>query len=762
MRFVKKTSIFLILLILCLSLSIPAYAASDLSSNGKAEVLNKLSILQGGGNGYDLDSQLTRAQAMAFIVRMMGKEAYVLANKSTYGVTKFPDVKANEWYAPYIGYCADQKIVSGYLSGNFGPNDNISEKAFLKMVLGLLGYREGVDFKYDIDLYEAAYNVGLVADSSYLTKEADNAIYMREDVVNVLYNTLTLEDKVTEARVIENLIAAGIVSRSVAESTGIIGDSVATSIEKITAVRTDQLVITFNEAVQNVEASAIEVYERNNPGRELLVEVTDKNYNSIYLKTSTQAPDVEYVVNISAVRDSAGNITGSLTGSFLGYRPDLVKSDLFKVSKVESVSKNIINVYFTHPINVNSENPGFYSLTKEDGTSFVVGNTQTLTVKSLSNTDNGVSLYLKEGTLTADTMYRLKVSGELTSLYRVRLGEGLGDSVRFKGSSSDLEKISIVKAEALTDKVLRVEFNMAVDPNFAGKFVNYTLTSPTGEDMIVDKVVFTGTGDKKGKAVLLYIQKQLDMAKLYVLTIDTLMDAYRQTMAEAVKAEISGKYPEKVKMVVTNVTEIDAGTLALTLDRALDPETAVQAWNYQVVGVKTGYTYNATPVKVFYGYEKNPNVVKLFLPADKPLVPYETYLVRVFPAVKDYMGIQPPGYVETVFTATASATTKPVISKAVLIAKDTVKVEFNKEIVKDVVNIFEDNYTLEYSDGGSVLKKAPLSVSYIDGTTLILKFDSLDTATEYTLRFNSLTDYTGSNTRTAKDGGNTAVVTVGN
>ncbi len=56
-------------------------------------------------------------------------------------------------------------------------------------------------------------------------------------------------------------------------------------------------------------------------------------------------------------------------------------------------------------------------------------------------------------------------------------------------------------------------------------------------------------------------------------------------------------------------------------------------------------------------------------------------------------------------------------------------------------NLSITNYVLEYEENGEVVRKAPISITYIDPVTLILRFDELDGSTEYRLWFDKVYDY---------------------
>lgn len=205
----KKTVCMVILItFLITSMVLPVAAATQADINDKADILNQLHILKGDGSGYNLGGQLRRSEAAAFIVRIMGKEAYVLQNKMKYNAPRFKDVASDKWYTHYIGYCSSNGIIGGLSDGTYRPDDYISEKAFLKLVLGALGYKQDKDFKWG-EVYQKAFSLGLVTDQAYKTRSKDNLQYKREGVVNALYNALAKSEKGSTRIVLERLQEEG-------------------------------------------------------------------------------------------------------------------------------------------------------------------------------------------------------------------------------------------------------------------------------------------------------------------------------------------------------------------------------------------------------------------------------------------------------------------------------------------------------------------------------------------------------------------------
>lgn len=65
---------------------------------------------------------MTRAMFVTVVGRLAGIDV------KEYSGTTFPDVKAKDWFAPYVLWAAKNKVVNGYGDGRFGPNDTITRE----------------------------------------------------------------------------------------------------------------------------------------------------------------------------------------------------------------------------------------------------------------------------------------------------------------------------------------------------------------------------------------------------------------------------------------------------------------------------------------------------------------------------------------------------------------------------------------------------------------------------------------------------------
>ncbi|MBM6852564.1 S-layer homology domain-containing protein, partial [Oscillibacter valericigenes] len=52
---------------------------------------------------------------------------------------------AGSSFAGYIAFCVERGLISGYADGTFRPTGTLTGFAFLKMLLGALGYDQSIE-----------------------------------------------------------------------------------------------------------------------------------------------------------------------------------------------------------------------------------------------------------------------------------------------------------------------------------------------------------------------------------------------------------------------------------------------------------------------------------------------------------------------------------------------------------------------------------------------------------------------------------------
>ncbi len=715
----------------------------DISTDEKADILNKLGIISGDGTGnYNLDDQLKRSESATFIVKVLGMGTYVNENKTSFKSTSFSDVKSGSWYMPYVSYCEKNNIIGGFSDGTYKPEQTVTEKAFISMLLKCLGYSsEEGDFTWT-DIYSFAYDIGLVTDPEYENKTDDNINFTRGNVVDLIYKALSLRAKSDNIVMIQSLVNKGSLNRAAALLTGFFKDSVLTQINDIKAENSSRIVVTFNEEIGNLQNSDIKITQVDNKSDVLSAEIISQSFGTVTIKTSAQTEKADYAITISNVTDTEGNIA-TISGVFSGYKLEPIISDSFKISYVENVSESELNVYFTHPVNENSELASNYTIYENDK-EFVAGNSTNMSVKVMGWNQNGVTITLKNTLFKADTEYRLKVSGNLVSAFGTNLWDGLGDEAFFIASSGTVSALEVKGITASSANTIKIDFNREINPVLAQQKYNFYVTDYNGDPIEIKKSIVMNGASEKGKSVSITVDYDFEKGKTYNLMINNINDITKQYKIEEKQYKFSGTYSTNtVEFKIVGVSVTDSGMITVNFNRALDPETAVQTTNYIILESGSSYR-NLTPDNAYYSSDK-PTQVRLYFKKENQLVKNINYTVTAYPGLKDYTGIDTGLAMQYSFYTPASlADVTPIISRAVIISKDTIKVEiFKKDISLDSPNSKAQNYSLEYMENGEIIKKIPIAVTYIGLNTIVLKFDNLDVTKTYTIKANQIRTYAG-------------------
>lgn len=109
---------------------------ADINYKEAVEVMSAIGVLEGADGKFSPDLKLTREQAAKIICYMLLGEK--TAEKLAVSNAPFSDVAATRWSAPYIAYCAANKIVDGIGNGAFDPAGALTGLAFAKMLLTAL------------------------------------------------------------------------------------------------------------------------------------------------------------------------------------------------------------------------------------------------------------------------------------------------------------------------------------------------------------------------------------------------------------------------------------------------------------------------------------------------------------------------------------------------------------------------------------------------------------------------------------------------
>ncbi len=738
----NKRRIVSLILALCIFVSsmqsLFAAEADNTDVNTMAMALNKLSMITGDGKGnYNLPGALKRSEAATFIIRLMGKYDYVLQNSKTYINTGFSDVKETDWFASYVGYCKENSIISGIGQNKFDPKGNITEKAFLGMTLKVLGYTSD-DFSWST-VYQKAYEIGLVTGDSYKDRTEDNREYIREEVVRVMYRALGLKLKNSDTTLIKKLILDGSIDPQLATEAGFTSDEVPTAISQINVLGEQWITFKLNEQIRPIGESNIQIYE-NDSKAALSFKIVQQTDTEVKIKTDTQKTGIQYTLKLKSITDMQDNVVKEVSTIFKGFDNKPIESDYFKISKVAQKSGNELEVYFTHPININVEQPEFYSIYQGDKL-VLDGNKSNMTVKVIEGQKNMIVINTRDFNYQGDMEYTLKIKGSLVSSYGTNLGMEAGDQKSFIAKTMQLEKFKVVGLNAYNNKVVKLEFNKPLNKAIAENLLTYKITQmSTGIQFQIVKAAIADSSFGKECAVVLTTANPMESKYAYNMEISYLLDITRQEVIEKQQFTFNPATQSSSDLKIVSVVPVDQSCLKVTFDKEIDQKSAEDVSNFTILCLNNT-SYFVKPIKAMC-YADDPKSVKLFIESTKPMVSTYLYKVNVATTFLDFTGTKIPIPLEYTFVASSTSKSRIEISKAVFIAKDTLKISFNKEIALDVPNILTSSYYIQDTADDTV-KKMPLALNYIDNNTIVLKFDKIDFTKQYFFKYSKIKDITG-------------------
>ena len=192
----KKFLSLVLALTMALSLVTVSAGATDFEDDGDityqeaVTVISGLGIVDGYSDGsFGPDGALTRGAAAKIICNLI--LGPTTADALSASSAPFADVPTTNTFAGYITYCSQQGIINGYSDGTFRPTGTLSGNAFMKMLLGALGYdsaKEGyTGANWTVNVIKQAVGIGLDdGNDSFAGSQA----VTREEACLYAFNTL--------------------------------------------------------------------------------------------------------------------------------------------------------------------------------------------------------------------------------------------------------------------------------------------------------------------------------------------------------------------------------------------------------------------------------------------------------------------------------------------------------------------------------------------------------------------------------------------
>ena len=193
----KKFLSLVLALVMTMSLVTVSAGAKDFTDNSKinykeaVDVMSAAKVIDGYAEGdFRPSTTLTRGAAAKIICNLI--LGPTTASALAADAAPYKDVPTNHTFAGYIAYCQKEGIISGYADGTFRPANSLTGYAFMKMLLGALGYKsenEGyTGANWSIQVAKRALNIGLDDD---LTGDFNGVKAVnREEACLYAFNTL--------------------------------------------------------------------------------------------------------------------------------------------------------------------------------------------------------------------------------------------------------------------------------------------------------------------------------------------------------------------------------------------------------------------------------------------------------------------------------------------------------------------------------------------------------------------------------------------
>ena len=166
----KKFLSLVLALVMTMSLVTVSAGAKDFSDDDSityqeaVDVISEIGVVDGyTGGDFKPTDVLTRGAAAKIICNLiLGPTTASALSASS---APFKDVPVSNTFAGYITYCAQEKIINGYSDGTFRPTGTLTGNAFMKMLLGALGYDSAVESytgpNWSVAVIKQAAGIGL-------------------------------------------------------------------------------------------------------------------------------------------------------------------------------------------------------------------------------------------------------------------------------------------------------------------------------------------------------------------------------------------------------------------------------------------------------------------------------------------------------------------------------------------------------------------------------------------------------------------------
>jgi hypothetical protein len=541
--------------------------AASVTQKEAVDVMSALGIMTGAdGTTFNPTGTFTREMAAKVIAYLMTSSAKYLTTTTS----RFSDVEATRWSAPFIEYCASKGIINGTGDGTFAPTAPVTGSAFAKMLLGALGYGKNGEFvgsNWEINAIDMAIELGILTlDVNY------SGPATREQVAQYALNALSKNMKVWDKDTEEYINAAD--GKKLGERQGIArADDV--TVNGVTGhvwqkYGVDLTALYTSEVVLGTSTNGTAIATLMDTTSTKFLAKAASSY-SIYVNGTEAKPMV--VANTFAVGDYAndGGVLKVCTVAGTGTAGTFVAAPALTVG-------NIVKLIDTNPLDMKALVNKVAIIIK---TVDVIGASAVKTVAGINGNPDSITVDLTIGADIAGTTktvagYDGLAKGDVVLYYKD--GNGVSQiekatmiTGKLTGWSSDTKKVTI----SGTAYVLSAEANAKDQDYYKGLAAN------------IDLNVFV---DSNGYAVYVKGVEGAPVIDQVVLLGSALIDASGWTTTDKCEAKLL--FPDGTVKVV-NVVEADGVAIDFEDDNPSAADVYAEIDNIGEDDYGVFYTYDA-------------------------------------------------------------------------------------------------------------------------------------------------------------------------
>lgn len=705
-----KRVLSLILALVMVLGTMPMAFAADKTAG---EELKAHGFVSGDENGNLMEDQsLTRAQLAVLVAELNG----VKENAKTYAIApEFKDVKANDWFGPYVAYAAKEGWFKGDDEGNFNPNGAVSDQAMATVMLRALGYEPA----WETAVSEAKA-MGLPVASD------DAAAMTRGEAFATMLAVVNTPKKGSDVKL-------GVELGKLEPEAPVAAELVA-EIDTAEAMGNGLVNVDFVDDVDAAAAGQVANYtivEKADTTKEVAILSVDVyDGDDVFLETEGLTAGKSYTVMVG---DSKAN--------FAGIAKD---SDKPSLDSVKGTDTGEIEVEFEDALvdRATAEDVANYSLEKE-GT----------VVKAEVDNDLTTVTLTVEG-MTSTRSQKLTVENVMSTDGVVMSKEIKSFGPKYDKSAPKLDEVEASEHNNV-EVLVTFDDDHGVDKATAEDVSNYSIDGleiisakatyvDDDNDDYYDKVILTTSEQTKSKSYKLEVKYMVDGSTAANATTKVLSEKFRGGTAD-------DDEPDVDSVEARNLTEIE---VIFDEENALDVSTALDAGNYdfddnelEVVDVRfddaddngNSYSYHVTGVKG--DIAKDESKIKVILTVTE-MEEDESYKLRINNIADNFGNAMDK---EEKKTVKVSDEIKSYYQINTVTANDLEEISLTFKgvgsVSPKVLEASAEDATNYVIDGGiGAVKSAELAS---DDMTVTLEVPKLTEGKKYTLTVNNVENYWG-------------------